>query len=456
MMLGFAANELLVILMLVMFIGLLFTGIPVAWSLAGTSLVVAFLTIQLNSVFEVDTLFFDDWRDYRIIVQRIYGTMENAVLVALPMFIFMGLMLDQSGLAEKLMRSFSETLGRVSGGLAIAVVLIGILLAASTGIVGASVVLLATISLPIMLEAGYDKRLASGVVAASGTLGILIPPSIMLIIMADQLSLSVGELFMGAIIPGLLLGSVYLIYVVIAVVLKPSLAPRPAHVTPFSGKLVLDTIMAVLPPIGLILAVLGSIFFGVATPTEASGIGAAGATLLAFFNRRLSLRVIWMVAVRTTLTSSFIFAIFIGATAFALVMRGLGGDQMIEEALNAIPFGPTGVVLTVLFFAFLAGFFLDWLEITLIFLPLLGPVIIGLGFDPIWFVVIFAVALQTSFITPPVGFSLFYLKGAAPPEITTRDIYRGVIPFVIIQLAVVLSMVFIPEIVTFLPQAVYR
>ncbi len=455
MMLGLAANELLVILMLVMFISLLFTGVPVAWSLAGTSLIVAFLTIQLNTLFEVNTLFFDSWRDYRIIVQRIYGTMENAVLVALPMFVFMGLMLDQSGLAEKLMRSFSDTLGRVSGGLAMAVVLIGILLAASTGIVGASVVLLATISLPIMLEAGYDKRLAAGVVAASGTLGILIPPSIMLIIMADQLSLSVGELFMGAIVPGLLLGFAYLAYVVIAVLLKPGLAPKPAHVTPFSSRLVLDTLIAVLPPVGLILAVLGSIFMGIATPTEASGIGAFGATLLAFFNRRLSLKVIWLVAVRTTLTTSFIFAIFIGATAFALVMRGLGGDQMIEEALNAIPFGPTGVVLTVLLFAFLAGFFLDWLEITLIFLPLVGPVIVALGFDPIWFVVIFAVALQTSFITPPVGFSLFYLKGAAPDEITTKDIYRGVIPFVLIQLVVVLSMVFIPELVTWLPESVY-
>lgn len=454
-MLGLAANELLVLLMLAMFIGLLFTGIPVAWSLAGTSLIVAILTLMLNAQFEVETLFFDSWRDYRIIVQRVYATMENAVLVALPMFVFMGLMLDQSGLAEKLMRSFSETLGRVGGGLAMAVVLIGILLAASTGIVGASVVLLATISLPIMLEAGYDRRLAAGVVAASGTLGILIPPSIMLIIMADQLSLSVGELFMGAIVPGLLLGICYLLYVVIAVALKPGLAPKPKNVEPMSGRLVLSTFLAVLPPIGLILAVLGSIFFGIATPTEASGIGAFGATLLALFNGRLSLNVLWQVAVRTTLTTSFIFGIFIGATAFALVMRGLGGDQMIEEALTAIPFGATGVILTILFFAFLAGFFLDWLEITLIFLPLVGPVVVALGFDPIWFVVLFAVALQTSFITPPVGFSLFYLKGAAPPEITTRDVYRGIIPFVMIQLAVVLTMVFVPELVTWLPAAVY-
>ncbi len=454
-MLGLAANELLVLLMMGMFIGLLLTGIPVAWSLAGTSLLVAILTLQLNARFEIDTLFFDSWRDYRIIVQRIYATMENAVLVALPLFVFMGLMLDQSGLAEKLMRSFSETLGRVGGGLAMAVVLIGILLAASTGIVGASVVLLATISLPIMLEAGYDKRLAAGVVASSGTLGILIPPSIMLIIMADQLSLSVGELFMGAIVPGLLLGFAYLLYVIIAVAIKPSRAPKPKNVLPFSAKLVFDTFLAVLPPVALILAVLGSIFFGIATPTEASGIGAFGATLLALFNRRLSLHVLWNVAVRTTLTTAFIFGIFIGATAFALVMRGLGGDQMIERALTSIPFGATGIVLTVLFFAFLAGFFLDWLEITLIFLPLLGPVIVDLGFDPGWFVIVFAVALQTSFITPPVGFSLFYLKGAAPPEITTRDVYRGIIPFVLIQLAVVLSMVFIPPLVTWLPKLVY-
>lgn len=454
-MLGLAANELLVILMLVMFIGLIFTGIPVAWSLAGTSLVVAVLTLQLNQRLEVETLFFDSWRDYRIIVQRIYATMENAVLVALPMFVFMGLMLDESGLAERLMRSFSETLGRVGGGLAMAVVLIGILLAASTGIVGASVVLLATISLPIMLEAGYDKRLAAGVVAASGTLGILIPPSIMLIIMADQLALSVGELFMGAIVPGLALGLAYLLYVIAVVAVNPRLAPKPATVKPLSGRLVLDTVLAVLPPIGLILAVLGSIFFGIATPTEASGIGALGATLLAAANRRLNLAVLWSVAVRTTLTTAFIFAIFIGATAFALVMRGLGGDQLIERALEAIPFGATGVVLTVLFFAFLAGFFLDWLEITLIFLPLVGPVVVGLGFDPIWFVIVFAVALQTSFITPPVGFSLFYLKGAAPPEIATRDVYRGIVPFVAIQLAVVLTMVFVPTLVTWLPTLVY-
>ncbi|KCV81687.1 TRAP dicarboxylate transporter subunit DctM [Actibacterium atlanticum] len=455
-MLGLAVNELMVIGMLLSFITLLFLGIPVAWSLAGVSLGVALLAIALNQNLGVDTYFLDSWRDYSVIVQRIWSLMENGVLVALPMFVFMGLMLDQSGLAEKLMSEFAATLGRYRGGLAVAVILIGILLAASTGIVGASVVLLTTISMPIMLENGYDKRLAAGVIASAGTLGILIPPSIMLIIMADQLALSVGELFMGAVIPGLLLGFAYLAYVVLAVTVKPDLAPRPENPDPLTARRLLRTLGAVLPPMALIFAVLGSIFMGIATPTEAAGIGALGAALLALANRRLSLSVLYEVARRTTLTTSFIFGIFIGATAFALVMRSLGGDQMIAEALKAIPFGNLGVVVTILVFAFLAGFFLDWLEITLIFLPLVGPVVVNdLGFDPIWFVILFSVALQTSFITPPVGFSLFYLKGAAPDEVSTPDIYRGIIPFVLIQLAIVALILFIPDVVTWLPELVY-
>lgn len=456
-MLGFAANELIVIGMLLSFIGLLFLGVPVAWSLAGVSVGAAILGLMLNQYFNVDTYFLDSWRDYSVIVQRIWALMGNGVLVALPMFIFMGLMLDQSGIAEKLMSEFAATLGRYNGGLAVAVILIGILLAASTGIVGASVVLLTTISMPIMLEMGYDKRLASGVIASAGTLGILIPPSIMLIIMADQLSLSVGELFMGAVIPGLLLGASYLVYVILAVTFNPSLAPKLENPEPLTARRLLRTMYAVLPPLGLILSVLGTIFFGIATPTEAAGIGALGATVLAFANRRLTFSVLYEVSRRTTLTTSFIFGIFIGATAFALIMRSLGGDVMIANVLHAIPFGDIGVVVTILFFALIAGFFLDWLEITLIFLPLVGPVVVGdLGFDPIWFVVLFSVALQTSFITPPVGFSLFYLKGAAPKEITTPDIYRGIIPFVLIQLAVVILLVLVPELVTWLPNLLYN
>lgn len=455
-MLGLAATELMVLGMLLGFISLLFLGVPVAWSLAGMSLAVTVLALHLNSSYDVDTYFLDSWRDYSVIVQRIWALMENGVLVALPMFVFMGLMLDQSGLAEKLMSEFAATLGRYRGGLAVAVILIGILLAASTGIVGASVVLLTTISMPIMLENGYDKRLAAGVIASAGTLGILIPPSIMLIIMADQLALSVGELFMGAVVPGLLLGLSYLVYVVSAVSMNPSLAPRPENPTPLTAARLFHTFTAVLPPLALILAVLGSIFFGIATPTEAAGIGALGASLLAFANRRLSLSVLYEVARRTTLTTSFIFAIFLGATAFALVMRSLGGDTMISETLHAIPFGHMGVVVAILFFAFVSGFFLDWLEITLIFLPLVGPVVVNdLGFDPIWFVVLFSVALQTSFITPPVGFSLFYLKGAAPSEVRTSDIYKGIIPFVVIQVLIVALILMVPSIVTWLPELVY-
>ncbi len=455
-MLGFAANELIVIGMLLSFMGLLFLGVPVVWSLAGVSLVATIVALQLYSRFEVDTYFLDSWRDYSVIVQRIWSLMENGVLVALPMFIFMGLMLDQSGLAQKLMSEFAATLGRYRGGLAIAVILIGILLAASTGIVGASVVLLTTIAMPVMLENGYDKRLAAGVIASAGTLGILIPPSIMLIIMADQLAMSVGELFMGAMIPGLLLGACYLIYVIAAVTVKPEMAPRLKNPDPLTATRLLRTFAAVIPPMALILAVLGSIFMGIATPTEAAGIGALGATLLALGNKRLSFKVLYEVARRTTLTTSFIFGIFIGATAFALVMRSLGGDEMIAAGLHAIPFGNMGVVITVLFFAFVAGFFLDWLEITLIFLPLVGPVVVNdLGFDAVWFVVLFSVALQTSFITPPVGFSLFYLKGASPAEVTTIDIYKGIIPFVIIQLAVVTALILVPELVTWLPELVY-
>lgn len=261
---------------------------------------------------------------------------------------------------------------------------------------------------------------------------------------------------MGALVPGILLGCAYLVYVVVAVALNPSLAPRPENIPPLTTGSVMRTFFAVLPPLGLIVSVLGSIFAGIATPTEAAGIGALGATLLALANRRLSFGVLYEVARRTTLTTAFIFGIFIGATAFALVMRALGGDEMIAAALNAIPFGNMGVIITILALSFFAGFFLDWLEITLIFLPLVGPVVVNdLGYDPIWFVILFSVALQTSFITPPVGFSLFYLKGAAPAEIRTPDIYKGIIPFVLIQLAVVTLLLMVPEIVTWLPELVY-
>ena len=448
-------HEILVIAMLLTFIATLFSGFPIAWVLAGVAILFSNIAVLGYTYLDWDTNFLTSYRLYGIFIQRIYAQMSNWIMVALPMFIFMGLMLERSGVTEKLMLNFVQLFGRFRGGLALAVILIGILLAASTGIVGASVVLLAMLSMPIMLEQNYAKSFASGVVAASGTLGILIPPSIMLIIMADQLSLSVGNLFFGALVPGVMLGLIYIAYVIIGARLNSKLAPAPKGLPPVSLKLVRDTLLAVLPPLLLIFAVLGSIFFGVATPTEASGLGAFGATLLAIANRRLTYPVLKDVCQKTTVTTAFIFGIFLGATLFAVTLRQLGGDQFIAGALNAIPFGPNGKVLMILFIAFVAGFFLDWLEISLIILPLVAPVVSGLGFDLTWFVVLFAVTLQTSFLTPPVGFSLFYLKGVAPPEVTTLDIYRGIIPFVLCQLLAVALVFAFPELVLWLPKLMF-
>ena len=449
------AYELLVILLLVTFIGLLFTGYPIAWILGGLSLIFTALGISLHDFFGIDTFLLTRWQSFAIIVDRIFAQMANWVLVSLPMFIYMGLMLDRSGVADMMMTNFVRAFGRLRGGLALTVVLIGILLAASTGIVGASVVLLATLSIPIMMRQKYSRELASGVVAASGTLGILIPPSIMLVIMADQLSLSVGDLFMGAMIPGLMLGGFYVIYVLAIAQVRPDLAPAPPKTEKLTMREAWGVVLAVIPTLFLIIAVLGTIFFGIATPTEAAGVGAFGATLLAAANKRLDLATIRQVGIETTLITAFIFGIFIGATAFSLVMRSLGGDEFIAHLLKGLPLGPNEIVIFILFVAFVAGFFLDWLEITLIILPLVAPVIKDLGFNLVWFVVIFAVCLQTSFLTPPVGFSLFYLKGVVPQEITTANIYRGIIPFVLLQLfALAMSFMF-PQLVLWLPRFMY-
>lgn len=447
--------EIIVTALMTLFIALLFTGFPIAWILGGISVAFTGLGIVLAGQFDVDTFLLDHWSDFAIISDRMWAQVQNWVLVALPMFVFMGQMLDRSGIAERMMANFTRAFGGMRGGLAVTVVLIGILLAASTGIVGASVVLLAVMSLPIMEEHKYSKELATGVIAASGTLGILIPPSIMLVLMADQLSLSVGDLFMGAMIPGLMLGGFYLVYVIVIANIRPDLAPAPKDLPPLDWKAILQVIWAVVPAAGLILAVLGTIFFGIATPTEASGVGAFGAMLLAASNGRLNVKVIRDACIETMHTSAFIFAIFIGATAFSLVMRSLGGDEFIAQLLKSLPFGPTGVVIFILFIGFVLGFFLDWLEITLIMLPLVAPVVKALGFDQVWFVVIFAVCLQTSFLTPPVGFSLFYLKGVCPPSITTAHIYRGIIPFVLLQVAAVAACFYWQELILWLPRQVY-
>jgi tripartite ATP-independent transporter DctM subunit len=378
--------------------------------------------------------------------------------VALPLFIFMGIMLDRSGIAERLMHSLVRVLGPLRGGYAITVVIVGVLLAASTGIVGASVVLLGMLSLGPMLQANYNKSLAVGTACSVGTLGILVPPSIMLVLMADRLGTSeasVGKLFMGALIPGMMLAALYILYIVIVSWLKKDFAPAPKNRPALDARALLDVFWAVVPPLTLILAVLGSIFFGIATTTEASAVGAAGALLMAALSHRLNLAVLKEALYQTSRTTAFIFGIFIGATVFAAVLRGLGGDDVVRAALTGLPFGQTGVLLIVLFITFLLGFFLDWVEITLIILPLVAPVLFSMGVDPLWFAILFAMCLQTSFLTPPVGFALFYIKGVCPPGITTRDIYLGVAPFIALQLLGLALVFWFQPLATWLPNEVY-
>lgn len=457
-------TDLLVILMLTTFIGLLMTGFPITFVLCGVSLV--FTIVGYLADLYMDTTTGLDFSVLGMIVMRVFNLMSNWVLVAIPMFIFMGLMLDRSGIAEKMMDAMQKMFGKVRGGLAISVALIGIILAASTGIIGASVVLLGVLSLPIMLRQGYSKSLALGTVAASGTLGILIPPSIMLVIMADQLNLSVGDLFMGAVIPGVILGVLYMVYILLIGLVRPKHAPLPDHREKISPKVFLEVLKTVLPPLGLIVLVLGSIFAGVATPTEASGVGALGAIVLVWYNKKLSFKVFKEVNKATFQTCSYIFGIFFGAQAFALVLRMLGGDEFIKRLLLSLPFGPMGVIAFIIALVFLMGFFLDWIEISLIFLPLLAPVLPGLGLEVngygviekpelVWFAVLVAVTLQTSFLTPPVGFTIFFLQGVAPEGVVLLDIYKGVIAFVGLQVLGFLLVFVWPELVTWLPALAY-
>jgi tripartite ATP-independent transporter DctM subunit len=446
-------NDVLSILMFVSFIGLILTGFPVAWVLGGLSVLFTAIAIVLDTDlgFSINV----DWAYASLSVNRIWDVMKNWVLVALPMFIFMGLMLERSGIAGDLMLNLGRVFGRIRGGLAITVTVIGLLLAATTGIIGASVVLLALLGLPVMLQQGYKTELATGTVCAVGTLGILIPPSIMLVLMADRLARPVGDLFLGAVFPGLLLGTLYIVYLLLYSYWSKDAAPLITTGERIGAAAIVGVFRAVLAPVALILAVLGSIFLGIATPTEAAGVGAFGALLLAIAKRKLDIEVVRDVLGQTTTTTAFIFGIFIGATAFSLVLRGLGGDQLIESALIGLPFGPAGIVIAILAATFLLGFFLDWIEISLIILPLVAPVVQSLGFDLVWFTVLFAVCLQTSFLTPPVGFAIFYLKGVAPPEIDVRTIYRGVFPFILLQLLGLALIFRWDSLVTWLPAQAY-
>lgn len=458
------ANEILVLAMFLTFMALLFTGIPMAYILGGVAVLFTLIGYLCDQY--LDTMTGLNYNTLGMVVERIFQIVENWILLAIPMFLMMGLILDVSGTAQRMMKSMQELFGRVRGGLAVSVALIGIILAASTGIVGASVVLLAVISFPAMLSQGYSISLAAGTVAAAGTLGILIPPSIMLIIMADQLTLSVGDLFLGALLPGCLLGAMYIGYILLYAWLKPGTAPLAQDHRPVSWRVLWDVGKTALPPFGLIALVLGSIFAGMATPTEASGIGVVGAALLAAFNGKLNWAAIKQVSVGTFSICGFVFSIMIGATFFAMVLRLLGGDEVIEALFTGLPLGPYGVVVVLMAGIFVLGFFLDWIEICLIVLPLLAPVVSSLklpieGFgvvdkpELVWFTILVAVNLQTAFVTPPVGPSIFYVQGVAPKGVKLTHIYRGIIPFVILQLIGLFLVGMYPSLVTWLPAKIY-
>jgi tripartite ATP-independent transporter DctM subunit len=420
---------------------LIFSGYPVAFALGGTSLIFAAIGVGFG-------LF--DWQLLMALPDRTFGIMSNYVLLAVPFFIFMGTMLEKSRLAEDLLHTIGMLFGPVRGGLALAVVFVGALLAAATGVVGASVVAMGMISLPVMMRYGYSNELSAGVIAASGTLGQIIPPSVVLVVLADQLGVSVGDLFMGALVPGLLIAGMYAIYAGLVALFRPDAAPAlPRHERTLSGGELARRIVGVmLPPLLLIVVVLGSIIVGVATPTEAGALGAVGAMLLAAANRRLTRKALAETMDATTKLTAMVMLLLVGSTAFALVFRGLNGDLWIEHLLTNLPGGVIGLLVVANLAIFILGCFIDFFEIAFIIVPLLAPAAILLGIDPIWFGVMIGVNLQTSFLTPPFGFALFYLRGVAPPELATTQIYRGVIPFVVIQLIGLLAIILFPQLVT--------
>ena len=438
--------------------GALLLGFPVAFTLGGVALLFAGLGIVLG-LFDPAYL--------QAFPNRVFGIMGNETLLAVPLFVFMGVMLQRSKMAEQLLETVAAQFGRLRGGLVVSVLAVGALLAASTGIVGATVVTLGLIALPTMLRHGYCPRLASGAVCASGTLGQIVPPSVVLVLLGDQLgsayqqaqlqqgnfapqTVSVGDLFAGALIPGLLLVALYIVYALWVAWRQPQRAPAidPAAL-PRRGAL--DLLLAVLPPLLLILCVLGSILLGLATPTEAAGVGAVGASLLALLRGRLDLACLREVARETVLVSAMVFAILIGASLFALVFRGYGGDELVHDLLSGLPGGKWGAVLAVMLLMFLLGFILDFIEIVFVVVPIVAPVLFLLGVDPIWLGVMMAVNLQTSFLTPPFGFALFYLRGAVPEGLATPDLYRGVAPFIVLQLVLLLLLALLPGLATWLP-----
>ncbi len=420
---------------------LIFSGYPVAFALGGTALIFSFIGISFE---------FFDWHLLYAMSNRVFGIMSNYILLAVPFFIFMGAMLKESELAEDLLKTIGILFGSVRGGLGLAVVFVGALLAASTGIVGASVVSMGMISLPVMLRYGYSKEMATGLITASGTLGQIIPPSLVLIVLADQLIIPVGDLFIGALVPGLMLAGMYALFAVLVAFFKPKAMPAlPREDRDVNGfDLVKRVCLVLLPPLVLILLVLGSIFAGVATPTEAGALGATGSIILAALSRRLTLTRLKASMHYTTRFTAMVMFLLIGSTAFALVFRGLYGDVWIEELLTNLPGGSIGLLVVANLTIFILGFFIDFFEIAFIIIPLLAPAARHLGIDMVWFGVMIGMNLQTSFLTPPFGFAIFYLRGVAPKEVKTTQIYRGIIPFIIIQVIGLILIILFPELVT--------
>ena len=441
----------------------LLAGYAVAPTLAGVALLFAFG----GAVFGVF-----DLGDLGFLPNRVFGIITNQTLIAVPLFVLMGVTLQRTHIAETLLRSLSTLMGSTRGGLGMAVTVVGMLMAASTGIVGATVVTMGLISLPVMLRQGYDSRLATGTICATGTLGQIIPPSIALVLLGDVLSsayqqaqltqgvlspktVSVGDLFAGALLPGLVLVVMYLAYIAVVAFLKPDRAPGAAPDTEDRPDARRELILGLVPPLALIVAVLGSILGGYATPTEAAGVGAAGALILGAAYRALSMDVLREIAQSTLKTTSMVFLILVGASVFSLVFRGYGGDELVQGVFADMPGGAWGAMIIVMVTIFLLGFVLDFIEITYVVVPIVGPVLLSMGIDPIWLGVMIAVNLQTSFLTPPFGFSLFYLRGVTPPEVATIDIYRGVAPFIVAQICMLLLLVAAPQLATWLPGVLY-
>jgi tripartite ATP-independent transporter DctM subunit len=451
-------GEVLSMLMFVATCGVLLLGFPVAFSLAGTAFAFALLGDALGAF---------DLRLLGGLPSRYFGVMVNEVLVAVPLFVFMGVMLERSKLSEQLLETMGMLFGSLRGGLGLSVTIVGMLLAASTGIVGATVVTMGLLSLPTMLKAGYDPKLACGTICASGTLGQIIPPSIVLVILGDilqgantqaQLALgnfapdpvSVVDLFAGALLPGLLLVALYIVWQLIIAVVRPESCP-PLAAGEGEARLWARVLTGLLPPGFLIVAVLGSILAGIATPTESAAFGALGATALAALRGQLRLAVLRDVMGSTTQISSMVFVILLGASVFSLVFRGLGGEHVVQAALQDLPGGAFGAMFVVMALMFFLGFFLDFIEIVFVVVPVVGPILLQMGLDPIWLGVMMAVNLQTSFLTPPFGFALFYLRGVAPASVATMDIYRGIVPFVLLQLVGLCIVAMFPQLVTWLP-----